>query len=100
MKFLKRLFRRCATPCNSNCATASAPSPPSIDNAAILQAKLLDPDYEFRSLSTLEKAVPTLSRYEVLATLNSIGARSAYRNTNLWGLKSRVGDRARSRYDC
>lgn len=90
MNFFKRLFGRCATPCNSYCAPT-----PATTVADAIKAKLLDPDYEFRTIGALQKAAPTLSRESLFATLESIGARPAYRNSNLWGLKSVVGERPR-----
>ena len=93
--FLKNLFG-----CKAICCTATTGATPTAytSAAAIIEAKLSDPDYEFRKFDTLQKAVPGITRENLLATLNHVGARQAYRNGNLWGLKSRVGDRARRRY--
>ena len=94
--FLKNLFG-----CKATCCTATTATPteyPFNTAAAIIEAKLSDPDYEFRKFDTLQKAVPGITRENLLATLNHVGARQAYRNGNLWGLKSRVGNRARRRY--
>lgn len=86
--FFRKLFG-----CKATCCTAPIAAPATVADA--LKAKLLHADYEFRSIDALQKAAPTLSREALVATLNDIGARPAYRNNHLWGLKSRVGNRAR-----
>ena len=57
---------------------------------------LADGRWEFRKLTTLAKKVG-LSKDEVVAKLTTIGARAAYRNNELWGLCSRIGNRPRRR---
>jgi hypothetical protein len=91
--FIRKFFgKSCPEAC---CAAPAVTINPTASIEAALRGKLLNPDYEFRTFETLHKAAPTLGHDELVETLERIGARQAYRNPSLYGLKSRVGSRAR-----
>ncbi len=80
----------------ANQAAAGSTGPLSLthDQAkARLRELLSNPKYKFRSIDKLVKAVGG-QRFEVEDMLADIGARPSRRNANLFGLTSRVGQRA------
>lgn len=55
-----------------------------------LKKVLSNPKYSFRSIERCEEATG-LDHETTVGLLYAVGARPAYRNDELWGLKSRVG---------
>lgn len=64
------------------------------DRTIVLEA-LQSPQYEFRSKASLAAKIGTTDSAYLDRILNAIGTRSAYRNTALVGLVSRIGERPR-----
>ncbi len=74
---------------------ATTPTRPSGDQAKAKLTELLNhPQYKFRSISKLSKALGIANRWEVEELLSSIGARPSRRNPELFGLTSRIGQRS------
>jgi len=67
------------------------------ENLATIREMLEDDRYHFRSLETLMRAIGTTDARYARDLLKEVGAREEYRNDRLFGLKSRVGERATSR---
>jgi len=63
-----------------------------------LRKLLADPRFEFRKSETLAKATGT-GGDKLVDLLKSVGARPAYRNSNLWGPTDKVGLKPRRRRD-
>jgi hypothetical protein len=59
-----------------------------------LRRLLNDSRFEYRKLSTL-RAATGLKTIPLFEKLNAVGARSAYRNQELWGSMARVGSTGR-----
>jgi hypothetical protein len=73
------------------------------ENLATITTLLSDESYGFRSLRAVMKAIATTDAVYARTLLREVGAREAYRNDTLFGLKSRVGqsgrrNRSRSSY--
>ncbi len=81
-------------------APAAAPAAPARDAIADktkLLKRLSNKKYKFRTLTSLMRKIGTTDKAYTTVLLGEIGARSAHRDATKYGLKTRVGNRARRR---